>query len=349
MKLETKPDFEAAQNQWELFWQHKSPRPMIRGQILKPGKEPVKKPPYASGHDGNFQPVIDQLLKWADAYEFVGEAIPFFYLEFAADHFSSLLGVELEFHEGQQGGWPVHCMEDIDDADIRFRPECKWWERTVEFAQALKKDLDGKILIASPTLVANLDALAAMRGPQNLIFDLMDKPDSVKRALDQITAAHKEVLDAFAELFEFDKWGSINRHGLYTKGAINVAQCDISAMLSPDMFEEFAFPYIETEFSRYSGGEYHLDGPEAIKHLEMLCQLKRLDVVQWIAGSGEAAEKDWTWLYEKIDRLGKGQWRGGSIDQVRKMIQEYDSRQLVLNVENASRSEIEDLIDFSLN
>ena len=344
MDLETVQDFEEVRSRWDRFWKHESRRPMIRGQILKPGKEPVGKPPYASGHEGDFGPVIDGILTWADAYEFVGDAIPFFYLEFAADHFSSLLGVDLEFREGQTGGWPVHCIDDPDQADIRFRPDCRWWERTAEFAEELEKHVCGNVMIAAPSLVANLDALVAMMGAQNVLMALIDKPDSVKRMLQDVTKAHGEILDAFADLFEFGIRGSINRHGFYSSGCMNVAQCDISAMIGPDMFREFALPCVKQELARYDGGEYHLDGPDAIKHLEALCELEEIDIIQWIPGAGEASSQDWTWLYDKIDSLGKGQWRGGSIEQIRDILDRTESRMLVLDIDGASRQEIEDLI-----
>ncbi|MDP6380638.1 MAG: hypothetical protein QF662_04760, partial [Phycisphaerae bacterium] len=298
MELEFKSDFEQAQQRWEEFWKGENPRPMISVVVPKPGVEPVAKPPYASGAEGDFGPVIDRILRYGETHEFIGEAIPFYCLEFAADHFATLLGAGLRFAEGQEGGWPVHCVEDWDDADIRFRPETKWWERTAEFARAIRKRCDGKLLIASNTLVANLDALVALRGGQRLLWDMIERPDAVHRALERVTKAHGEILDALAHLLDYGSYGSINRHGMYSLGRINVPQCDMSCMISPAMFSEFALPYLRREMAHLDASEYHLDGPDALKHLEALSAIERLDIIQWVPGAGRAATQDWTQLHE---------------------------------------------------
>ncbi len=139
-----------------------------------------------------------------------------------------MLGADLKFSETEPGGWAVPFVEDLASADIRFDREGEWWKRTVEFAQALRARCDGKLLIASNTLVSNLDALAAIYGPQNLLMAMLDNPDAVHRALAQIDRAHGEILDALAELLDYPRFGSITRHGLYSRGRVNVPQCDFS-------------------------------------------------------------------------------------------------------------------------
>ena len=84
-----KPDIDAAKQRWGTFWNGTNKRPMLSAILPKDGVKPIEKPPYAVGHDGNFAPVLDQLEGWAETHEFLGEAIPYFYLEFAPDHFSS--------------------------------------------------------------------------------------------------------------------------------------------------------------------------------------------------------------------------------------------------------------------
>ncbi len=345
LELEFKRDFAQAQANWEAFWRGENTRPLISAIVPKPGVEPVPKPPYTSGRDGNFAPVIAQVLQYMETHEFVGEAIPFYQIEFAADHFAGLLGAELRFREDEHGyGWAVPFVQDWDDVQIAFRPDGFWWERTVAFAEALRRVADGRFLIAPPTMVANLDALSALRGPQDLLLDLVEQPDKVHRALQQVTRAWEEISDALAELLDFATYGSINRHGMYTTGRINVPQCDFSCMISPAMFREFALPHLTREFAGLDGGEYHLDGPGAIKHLEALCEIPDLDVVQWVPGDGPGQEMDWTWLYEKIDALGKGQILGGNPERVRRLWRQFRSRTLFFTMSFPDRASAEAFI-----
>ena len=275
----------------------------------------------------------------------MGELIPYYYLEFAADHFSTLLGADLEFPDPDKGGWPVHNIEDIEKADISFDKNGKWWQRTAEFADALKTQLGDEIMIAPPTLVGNLDALVALRGTNDLLMDLAMNPDGVKRALAQVNVAFSEIVVEFDKLFEFDKHGSINRHGFYSPKRMNVMQCDMSCMIGPEMFDEFLVPCFKHEMSFYDNIEYHLDGPDAIKHLEALCNLNKLDVIQWVPGDGEGADQDWTWLYEKIDSLGKGQILYCTVAEAKEFNKKLTSNKMIYYLHGSpTKTEIEDFI-----
>ena len=304
------------------------------------GNKAGRKATYASGHDGDLGPVLDRIEAWAETHEFLGEAIPFYYLEFAADHFSTLLGADLSF-PGDGGGWPVHFVTNWETADLSFKKNGKWWKRTVEMAEAIKKRFGDNIMIASPTLVANLDALVAAHGANELLLELIDQPDLIKKALDQVIKSHGEILDAFDGLFEFNRLGSITRHGIYSRGRINVPQCDFSCMLSGEMFREFVLPSLKVEMERLTHAEYHLDGPDAVRHLEDLCSIEKLEVIQWQCGAGNE-KKDWSWLHEKIDQLGKGQIMWADKERAIKYAKSYKSKRLFLTLSVKSKQEFDD-------
>ncbi|HBC89190.1 MAG TPA: hypothetical protein DCZ94_19800 [Lentisphaeria bacterium] len=335
-----KSDIDAAKNNWDTFWNGTNKRPMLSAVLPRKGKTPVEKPPYAAGHDGNFAPVLDQICGWVETHEFLGEAIPFHYLEFAADHFSILLGADLVF-PGEGGGWPLHFVNSWEKTELSFKRHGKWWRRTVDFAEAIKKRFGDDIMIASPTFVANLDALVAVRGANDVLLDMMDQPALIRRALDQVLKSYKEILAEYEILFEYKRLGSITRHGIYSKGRINVPQCDLSCMLSGEMFREFVLPYLKAEMECYDAVEYHLDGPDAIRHLEDLCSIDKLGVIQWVSGAGNE-KKDWTWLHDKIDALGKGQILWANPELAVSYAKKYKSRKLFFLLSVKSRQEFDD-------
>ena len=343
--LEYKPDFEEAAGFWEDFWNGENTRPAVSAVFPKPGVTPVERPnTYALLPGRDPDPVIDQLLAWASTHEFLAEAIPLYYLEFAAAHTAAVLGADLVFTEAEPGGWAVPFVQDLHSAEIRFQRDGIWWRRTVELAEALRERCDGKILIASPTLAANLDALAAIHGSRNLLLAMMDNPDAVHRALVQIDQAHGEILNAFSELLDYPRYGCISRHGMYSRGRVNVPQCDFSCMISTDLYRGFAVPYLTREMQRLDAAEYHLDGPGALRHLEALCEIEELDVVQWQPGAGNAEAQDWTWLHDRIDSLGKGQLLGGTAAEVEALWQKYESKKLFFRLSAGSRAEVEDCL-----
>ena len=346
MELAYKADFEAARKRWRAFWVGDPlDRPPVRIEIQKPGVEPVEKPPYTSGKDGHFGPVIDQLLAWADTHLFLGEAIPFYYLEFGPDHFSTFLGADLHYNTASgDTTWAVPFVEDYESTDIRFRPESLWWRRTVDFIHAIRERCDGKLLIAAPTFVASLDALAAIRGVERLLFDLVEAPEQVHAALEAVTRAYEAIAEAIRRELDVATWGSINRHGMYCDGLINVPQCDFSAMIGPEMFRAFEAPCLARECAILDHAEYHLDGPDAIRHLEALCEIDGIDIIQWVPGTGNEG-RDWTWLYERIDALGKGQILGGGRERIKQRWRAFRSRRLFFTTGAESPDDAERFLD----
>ena len=327
--MEFKPDFEEARLRWTAYWNGESDRPLVASVVARSGVTPVDPPGYTSGFAGDFEPLIDQVLAWAQTHEFLGEAIPFYYLEFGPDHFSSFLGADMRAHEDSGAtSWLVPFVDDWDSARIEFRPDCYWWRRTVDFIRAMRAKCDGKLLIAGPTLVAGLDSLAAIRGQERLAMDLVEQPDAVRRALADVRKAYEEILDALALELDYATWGSVNRHGFYSPGRTNVPQCDFSCMISSEMFAEFELPCLAHETNHLDHSCYHLDGPDAIRHLEAICSLPRMHAIQWVPGSGRGSERGWMDLHKKIDELGKGQVFGGNAARIEHMTRELHSRQL---------------------
>ena len=48
------------------------------------------------------------------------------------------------------------------------------------------------------------------------------------------------------------------------------------------MFEKFVMPSLEKVSAKIGRTVYHLDGPEEIKHLDMLLSLKYVHAIQWV-------------------------------------------------------------------
>jgi len=327
MQLESRPDFDRVARRWDAFWRGEPlDRPMILAAVRKPGAPPVDKP-YPVHPEGDIEPVIDQVLAWAESYEFLGEAFPFFMTEFAAEHFATFLGARLRFEGGTY--WVVPFVEDWDDAEIRFRRDSFYWERTVQFIRRLRARCDGKVIINAPVLSGGLDALSAIRGPERLLVDLVDCPEKIHRAVAGVRQVYHEVVEALAEELAWDRFGSANWLGLYHRGWTNTLQSDISCMLSPAMFREFEVPSLEHQAAHYDAVAYHLDGPGAIQHLETVAAIPGIEAIQYVPVPREKPEAVEA-LYRRIDALGKGIVRWADPETARRAWQESAARRLAV-------------------
>ena len=345
MQLEFKPDLDQSLKMWQKFWSGTNKRPIIMATLPKPGCKVIEPPPYLTAFDCDFNDLGQQLLAWAETHEFLGETIPYYYLEFGPETFASYLGCNLKLADDRSTSWTIPFVDDWDKTEIRFHKEGYWWQRTLEAFDILHKYLDGKMMIAAPTLVANLDALSSLRGPQKLAFDLIDRPQQIQRALEQVCRVHSEVLSALAAELDMDNIGSMNVQEMYFSGRQSRPQCDFSAMISPEMFRKFVVPCLESEARDAGAFTYHLDGQNAICHVPALCEIEALDVIAYAIGAG-TEDQDWSFLFEQIDRLGKGQLLGYNItpEKVKQIWKTYRSKKLAFFPQVSSRTELEDLI-----
>jgi hypothetical protein len=345
MQLEFKPDLDKTLEMWKGFWNGANRRPIILAILPRPGCRVVEPPPYLTAFDCDFHDLAHRLLAWAETHEFLGDTIPNYYLEFGPETFATYLGCDLQLAEDRSTSWSIPFVEDWDRVEIRFRKESYWWQRTLEAFDILRGHLDGKMMVAAPALLGNLDALSSLRGPQNLLIDLVDHPEQVKRALGQVCQAHSEILAALASELDMDRDGSMNVEGLYYPGRHSRPQCDFSAMISPAIFREFVVPCLESEARDAGAFTYHLDGPNALCHVPALCGIEKLDIIIYAIGAG-TEDRDWTFLYDQIDRLGKGQilYQNMTPIKVKKAWKKYKSRKLAFLPTVTSWGEVEDLI-----
>ena len=165
-----------------------------------------------------------------------------------------------------------------------------------------------------------------MRGTQELLEDLIERPEWVSRCLRKITDRYFHHYDILYDLMRDEIGGSV--FWSYAPGRMAKFQCDFSAMIGPDMFEEFMVPVLREMTERVSYCMYHWDGPGALPHHDHLLSLPKLKVIQWTPGAGNHPERSPKWwpIYHKTLDAGKGLWLGMwgvTVDELRAMRKEF--------------------------
>ena len=72
------------------------------------------------------------------------------------------------------------------------------------------------------------------------------------------------------------------------------------------MFDDVFLPGIIKECRHMQANIYHLDGPNALRHLDSLLAIPELNAIQWVYGSGHGRASDWLEVYRKCQKAGKG-------------------------------------------
>jgi hypothetical protein len=211
--------------------------------------------------------------------------------------------------------WYETCISDPDTyGSIRFNPQNNAsLDLHMRFIDEAIRRSGGQFTVAMGDIIENLDTLASMRGSQELLMDLVERPDWVHARQREILQAFKEVFELFyirtrdelnGNAFVFDIWGP---------GRTCKVQCDFCCMISPAMFGEFVVPYLTQQCDWLDYSMYHLDGETALHHVDALLAIESLDAIQWtpLGASGQSdisptgGHPLWFDLYKRIKAGGK--------------------------------------------
>lgn len=217
------------------------------------------------------------------------------------------LGAEGHVAEGTV--WYEPCISDPDDhAPLRFDPENRWWKLHLEVLECAARSADGRYLLGFPDLIENIDTLAQLRGADNTLMDLLERPEWVKQRLAEINAAYFEAYDRLFQRVR-DPWGgtAFTAFQLWGPGKTVKVQCDFSCMIGPAMFREFVVPALDEQCRQMDFVLYHLDGTQALCHLDTLLGIESIHAIEWTpqAGLPRGGDPKWYDLYRRIRGAGK--------------------------------------------
>jgi hypothetical protein len=208
----------------------------------------------------------------------------------------------------QETGWwePFLTGEDWRLEDIVLDKTSRWWKFTLAQLERMTKESLGKSIPSTGAFGSSGDTLAAIRGTDRLLVDVMERPELVKQTEKYLMDMWFEVYDTFYRIVtEAADGGSQGWFPLWAPGKFYAVQNDFSYMISPAMFREIFLPDIrrQTEFLDYS--VYHVDGVEAFAHVPALCELPKLQAIQILPGAGKPSPLHYADVLKYVQSKGK--------------------------------------------
>lgn len=238
----------------------------------------------------------------------------------------------------------------IDDWKARprfaFDPTNVWWQKTELLLHAgvkLIQDRRYEAYVGLPDLNGPTEVLSGLRGSQELATDFYDHPEEIKPAL-------REVQDVWFEAYErctdicSALGGHFNWMRVWSERPMIDLQSDVSCLISARMFDEYFLPFIAEQARRIERTIYHLDGPDAIRHLDSLMSIDEIDAIQWVQGAGGGRMTEWIELLEGIQSGGKRIWASCDVDEVETLCRALDPTGLLLVVRAKSQAEADECV-----
>ncbi|MBK8021124.1 MAG: hypothetical protein IPK19_06725 [Chloroflexi bacterium] len=238
---------------------------------------------------------------------FGGEAYPYYDTHIGPGSLALMLGSHPSFTDDSV--WYHPCFDDLENApSLLFDPNQLWFQRQRALLEHGMAISDGRFLVGMPDLIENMDTVASLRGAESLMFDLIEQPDVVKRLIAEINQVYFDVFDALYQIIR-DEWGgnAFSAFRIWGPGKTGKVQCDASAMFSPKMFAEFVAPSLSEQCAWLDYSMYHLDGTQAVVHLDQLLAIESLHAIEWTpqAGIESGGDPRWYPLYRRILDAGK--------------------------------------------
>ena len=284
----------------------------------------------------------------ADRYH-LADAIPFVAPDLAPNCLALYLGCRGVESPGTV--WCEPCIDSPESARFEFDADNFYWDFTLRLGREQLRVGQERFLIQFPDLIEGLDTLAAMRGTEELLVDLLERPEWVHDSLAQITERYFDYYDKLYELFKDERGGSV--FWAWAPGRMSKLQCDFSAMISPEMFGEYMVPILKAMTERLDYSMYHWDGPGAIPHHDHLLSIPNLNMIQWTAGDGAEPPMDKRWwpLFHKTIDAGKKILVSGKFDELVKLKREFGPKlkEFLINIGATDIAEAEKILNFVSN
>ncbi|HNQ35496.1 MAG TPA: hypothetical protein PKN80_05465 [bacterium] len=302
-----KPGWAAARRRWLAYWEGSEvDRPLLDVRApVDSGRPPLEAP--ANLEDRYFDPdyVGRKWLRTVQGTYWAGESVPTDSILMGC--YALGCGPKVVFAPNTV--WhPV--IESGPEAPLAWSPgEGDPWRRKLDRVILHLLELGrNRFLVGEHSQVPPNDLLMLLRGTEPFLMELVEAPERWQRRLDEVMPVWLELLNHFRGLIAgYQKGCFWGWPGLWHPDYVLLTQSDMSALISPALFEKWVLREMDWMGERFNTLWYHLDGPRAVVHLPALLSRPYLKVIQFVPGAGVAPNGPaYLELYRRVQAAGRG-------------------------------------------
>lgn len=324
-----KDDWDLAKEHFEAWWRREGFCVAVTAPKAEPWEDLPSPPAAESVEQQWLDPVwrtrvrVHQLSRTF----FGGEAFPILTTDIGPGSLATFLGSQPVLMPTTV--WYDPCVTAPEDhGPFRFDEDAEWWQRHLALMAEALRVADGRFLVGFPDLIENMDTLAALRGTEEVLMDLTDRPAWVTSRLWEINQVFFEAFDYLYDMVGGPDEGNVfGPFALWGPGKTAKVQCDISALMGPAQFAEFVVPPLAEQCTWLDYSLFHLDGSQCIRHLDLLLAIEDLCAIEFTPEPGQpgGGSPHWYDVYRRILDAGKGvQAVGVSLNEVEPLLEALD-------------------------
>jgi hypothetical protein len=342
-------DWEKTKKRYAAFWAREAvDRAVVYAQAIRDGSSYTRPVPADSELERFYNDsewMLERNLLRFENTHYAGDGFASIWVPFATSgHCCYTRGAEFQY--AARTVWVHPTIRDWDVNPVVFDTGCKLLEAHCRMLAHLCAHAGGRYLVGNYDHCGNADALAALRGSDNLMVDFLTEPERVKEGIRALQEIQKQTMNRFYEVLQPANGGTVNAWmcSFCEQKQIQL-QCDLSVMISPAVFEEFVLPGFDF-YNDWPGRTiYHLDGMEQIRHLGMILSAKSVDAVQWTPVDGQPKTSEFLTELKRIQAAEKSLVIFPYPDEVELLSRELSHKGLLMKVLGAyTQDEADNLV-----
>jgi len=296
--LELKPDFDATIERFAAWWEGdvRDRPPVTLAVAARPTRAGPPDAEMTAGDAGlDVEAVVERAIGEILSRDYVGDAFPALLLPAAPALTPALCGATAA---PERGDWPglFEASPDLES------PAWLALERITDLAIQRSQ---GRFVVGLPNLEGAFDLLATLRGHEPLCIDVLDQPELMRRAGEHLAGGRAAGFERLHAKLAGAGFGSTSWLPFYSEGPANVLACDFWCLVSSQIARDTILPSILREMAPLERSLFHLDGPDALRHLDLLLELPALRAVQWEYGPAHGPARRWTEVYRRVRESGR--------------------------------------------
>lgn len=339
---EIKPDFDEAYRRWEAYWNHDmADRPILLATLRSdPEFAYTPREEYYDRVYGDLDQIIATNLENARHTNYLGEAVPGIWTSLGTHEIATFCGYEVEW--AGYTNWCKHDPRPLEEIlPIRLQEDSFMYRRAMEVYRKIAGTLEGRLLPYGFDFHSNLDFLLSIRGDANLCMDTIDCPELVHKGLEDSCVIFQKIWRDFTEASKSEEYGYYFEY--FSEKPTTTLACDFAALISREMFDEFAVPTLTYE-SEVIGERcvYHWDGPDALKHKDSLLNIKNLHTFSYVPNHYEN-HTQMLGLYSECQAAGKGIVFTGTPEEIKNASRILKPHQTIYQTSVRDEAEFDEL------
>jgi hypothetical protein len=237
---------------------------------------------------------------------------------------------------------PIWTGEKLETDKLKFDENNPHYQFALKWQKFAVKNARGSSV---PPIVTALgacgDALAWIRGSEQLLYDVLDMPEEVRKADLCLTELFIRYYSVFYELAREAAEGSATWFPLWAPGKFYALANDFAYMISPDSFRKIFMPSLEKQMEFLDYSVYHVDGEGCFNHLDTILELKKLQAVQILPGAGKPSPLHYLPLLKKVQAAGKNLHINLAQNEVEEALKHLSAKGLFIHINTVLGSEEE--------